>query len=262
MHTRRVFLRAAPAICLTPAFVAGATLRPARNGPYPCGVFPQQDAELVKSIVGQSHRSLEAVAALLERRPELANASWDWGFGDWESALGAASHTGRREIALLLMEYGARPDVFTFAMLGHVDAVRAITEAQPAQRRCKGPHGITLMAHARAGGKHAAAVVEYLSRFEDADQAQGGPPLPSDQQAVYVGAYAADDGTGFEIKVVRDMLAFLFADAPRTLFHVGEDTFHPTGAPSVRLVFAVSSGRAESVEITAPEPLLNAIRSA
>ena len=85
--------------------------------------FPRQDREAVREVVSLSHRSLEGVRRLVEPRPALAKASWDWGFGDWESALGAASHTGQREIALFLMDQGARPNIFTFAMLGHVDAV-------------------------------------------------------------------------------------------------------------------------------------------
>ena len=36
------------------------------------------------------------VKELVTTHPHLANAWWDWGFGDWESPLGAAAHTGRR----------------------------------------------------------------------------------------------------------------------------------------------------------------------
>ena len=39
----------------------------------------------------------------------LACATLDWGFGDWETALGAASHVGRPEIAEYLIANGAEP---------------------------------------------------------------------------------------------------------------------------------------------------------
>lgn len=68
---------------------------------------------------------------MLAEHPALAKCSWDWGYGDWESALGAAAHTGRREIALTLIEHGARVDLFAAAMLGMTDVVRAIVAAQP-----------------------------------------------------------------------------------------------------------------------------------
>ena len=36
------------------------------------------------------------VKELVGRQPALAKATWDWGFGDWETSLGAASHVGHR----------------------------------------------------------------------------------------------------------------------------------------------------------------------
>ncbi len=110
---------------------------------------------MAEEIVSVSHFSYERVKGLLDQSSDLAKAGRDWGFGDWETALGAASHTGNRDIALLLIEHGARPDIFTFAMLGQTDVVRALIEAQPGVQRIPGPHGITLAAHARAGGEAA-----------------------------------------------------------------------------------------------------------
>ena len=56
-----------------------------------------------------AHGNVRRVRELVEDRPSLAKASWDWGFGDWEDALGAASHMGNREIAEYLIGHGARP---------------------------------------------------------------------------------------------------------------------------------------------------------
>jgi hypothetical protein len=87
-----------------------------------------------------------------ERPPALLNACWDWGGGDFETALGGAAHMGRRDIAELLLERGARLDVFAAAMLGMEEVVRAVLAADPAARDAPGPHGIPLVEHARAGG--------------------------------------------------------------------------------------------------------------
>lgn len=116
----------------------------------------------VKEFVGNAHGDLDAVRAALEADATLANAAWDWGDGDWETALGAAGHMGRRDIAEVLLAHGARLDVFVAAMLGDVEVVRAILAAHPGMREAKGPHGIPLRAHAEAGGEQARAVLELL----------------------------------------------------------------------------------------------------
>jgi hypothetical protein len=102
------------------------------------------------------------VIASIRGEPALVNAAWDWGAGDWETALGAAAHMGRRDIALYLLERGARMDVFAAAMLGHLDIVRATIAALPQARTWKGPHGIPLLMHAEAGGAAAAPVADFL----------------------------------------------------------------------------------------------------
>jgi hypothetical protein len=123
---------------------------------------PQLDRELVEAFVGNAHGDLAEVQRLLGQEPALVNAAWDWGGGDWETGLGAASHMGEREIALFLLDNGARLDLFAAAMLGYVDVVRAALEAHPEWRDAKGPHGIPLIAHALNGGEAAEAVVELL----------------------------------------------------------------------------------------------------
>ena len=39
----------------------------------------------------------------LTLHPALARASWDWGYGDWETPIDAASHVGNRAIAEFLI---------------------------------------------------------------------------------------------------------------------------------------------------------------
>ena len=113
---------------------------------------PALDPDAVREFVVAGHGDLDAVRAALDGEPGLLNACWDWGGGDFETALGGASHMGRRDIAEFLLERGARLDVFAAAMLDMDDVVRAVLAADPAARDSLGPHGIPLVAHARAGG--------------------------------------------------------------------------------------------------------------
>jgi hypothetical protein len=120
------------------------------------------EPELVNEFVLKAHGDLGVVKQLLEEEPAIVNAAWDWGGGDWETGLGAASHVGRRDIAEYLLEHGARMDVFAAAMLGETEIVRAMLDAQPSLREARGPHGIPLLAHAEAGGEQARHVLELL----------------------------------------------------------------------------------------------------
>jgi hypothetical protein len=126
---------------------------------------PAIDPSLVREFVSVSHANIERVVELLAQEPRLANAAWDWGGGDWETGLGAAAHMGRKDIARLLLDRGARIDLFAMAMLGQLDAVRAVLMAFPEAANIPGPHGIPLLAHAIAGGAEAAAVVDYLEQL-------------------------------------------------------------------------------------------------
>lgn len=109
--------------------------------------------ELVFEFVKVAHGSLEQVEALLKKEPALVNACWNWGGDDWETALGAAAHTGQKEIAEFLLSQGARMDIFAAAMLGKFEIVQAFINDDPHAARLKGPHGIPLLSHARAGGQ-------------------------------------------------------------------------------------------------------------
>jgi len=118
--------------------------------------------ELVQEFVGNAHGDLERVKQLLDQEPGLVNASWDWGNGDWETALGAAAHMGRKDIAIFLLSKGARIDLFSAAMLGKIDIVRAILTDNPDLKHSLGPHGIPLINHAEAGGHDSIQVLEFL----------------------------------------------------------------------------------------------------
>jgi hypothetical protein len=125
------------------------------------------DATLVEEFVGNAHGNLNRVRELLAQTPALVNAAWDWGGGDWETALGAAAHMGRRDIAAFLLEHGARLDLFAAAMLGQLDVVKSILQECPAMARAPGPHGIPLLRHALVGGEAAASVVDYVQSLDN-----------------------------------------------------------------------------------------------
>ena len=94
-----------------------------------------------EAFVGAAHGDFDRVKKMLGANATLANATLDWGGGDWETALGAAVHTGSREVAALLLAHGARMDLFAAAMLGELDVVKAIIAADPAAANHAGPHG-------------------------------------------------------------------------------------------------------------------------
>jgi len=127
---------------------------------------PTLEASLVQQFVGNAHGDLDRVKELRANEPALINAAWGWGGGDFETALGAASHMGRRDIAEFLLENDARLDLFTAAMLGRLEIVKATLTAFPEAIHTPGPHGIPLIAHARTVGEGAKEVLEYLESFQ------------------------------------------------------------------------------------------------
>ena len=236
--------------------------------------FPSQDVESVREVVGASHTRFDRVKELVKARPALAKAVYDWGFGDWESAIGAASHMARRDIAEFLMEYGARPNLFTYAMLGKFDAVKSMVEAMPGVQRIPGPHGITLLGHAeirlRRGNmgdqetKDVSAVVDYLKSLGDANELATSLEISEDEKKRYMGQYSFGDGPedNFTVELNRaGKLSLKRGDrVGRVLNRIEDHTFAPGGAPAVRVHFDMSNDRATMLTIHDPIPLVKAVR--
>lgn len=219
-------------------------------------IFPSYPPELVREMVTVAHFDLKRVKKLVEDHTSLAKAAWDWGFGDWETALGAASHMGNRQIAEYLIAQGARPSVFSAAMLDQLDVVKAFVAAQPGVQRIRGPHGISLLAHARMGGEAAKSTFQFLQSLGDADT---DPPVSlSEAEAVsLVGTYVFGQGATQQVEVNADLKMYanskMYTHAPqlnwtrtgtmtRSLFYLGGHTFYPAGAPSVRIRFTEDDG--------------------
>ena len=169
MVTRKRFLRYGSAgdrrgVCRLATLRPNARHRPLRPAHLPLFPIAARTIEsgLVKQFVGAGHGNLDKVKEMLAAQPALINATWDWGGGDFETALGGASHMGRADIARFLLENNARMDLFAAAMLGRLDIIKAAAAAFPNIVRVPGPHKIPLIAHAEKGGADAAAVVEFL----------------------------------------------------------------------------------------------------
>lgn len=130
---------------------------------------PQINRLLAQDFIIFAHSDLEMTKKLLEREPGLINASIDWGAGDWETALGGASHMGRHEIVEFLLSRGARIDLFCAAMQGQTDAVRSFLTLQPTLIDAKGPHGFGLHFHAQVGGEKSKATLDYLQSVKEVE---------------------------------------------------------------------------------------------
>jgi hypothetical protein len=116
---------------------------------------PRQADEVVKAFViaGHADSKIAMVKEMLDKDPGLAVASWDWGGGDWETALGGASHIGSREMSHFLLENGSRIDAFCAAMLGRAELLSAVLAVSPAAARVRGPHGYCLLYHIAINGQ-------------------------------------------------------------------------------------------------------------
>jgi hypothetical protein len=236
---------------VTPLAAASSRVTGFQAAPAPPATFPAHDPELAREMVGVSHGNVARVRELLAARPALSNAAWDWGYGDWETAIGAASHVGNREIASMLVSAGAHPTIFSATMLGYLDVVKAFLAASPGIQKTKGPHGISLLAHARAGGAGSAEVRKYLETLGDADGRYTNEFLAEADRTAIAGAYAFGSGTSEQFVVAAgERLPTIQRQGgtARNLFHLGARVFHPVGAEAVRVRFAAGE-RAEAVTI-------------
>jgi len=272
--TRRSWLKAASVAAMGWAWrPSSASAAPKTSGPpEPDDVranvhpeFPSHDPAEVRKLVAAAHTDLETVRGMVARRPELSKVAWDWGFGDWETALGAASHMGRRDIAEVLLTHGARPDLFTFAMLGSLDVVRAAVSADAGLVRLPGPHGITLLRHAESGGDAAKPVADFLRSVGGAEAGATSLDVTAEERKRYLGRYVFGPGPEDAFEVLENRGGRLAirrgARFGRVLHRVERPHgFAPGGAPSVRVRFHTTEGRIEALSVDDPEPIVVARR--
>jgi hypothetical protein len=266
---RRSFLQTAGLALSAPAWAfaspdngpAANTAAAAAEWPAIEPGFPTQPAELVREMVRVSHFDLKRVQQLVEAQPSLARAAWDWGFGDWETALGAASHMGNRAIAEYLIANGARPSLFSSAMLGHLDVVKAFVSSQPGVQRIRGPHSISLLAHAHAGGDAARPVFDFLQSLGDAGAESQIQVTQQDLDRILgVYPFGPAENDRIEVSVDKEIVTWTrHGIMGRPLFHLGDRVFYPWGASTVRIRF-IEEGGGTRMTVHDPDVVLTAWR--
>ncbi|PYY01742.1 MAG: hypothetical protein DMG64_13475 [Acidobacteria bacterium] len=135
--------------------------------------------------------------------------------------------------------------------------VKAFVAAHPGIQRTSGPHSISLLAHAKAGGEAARPVFEFLQSLGDAG---GSPeaPLPDHDLSAILGTYVFGQGLTqqVDVSVEKGKLTWTRRGTiGRVLFHLGEQVFYPGGAPAVRIRFTEEAG-VKVMTVSDPEVVL------
>lgn len=240
--------------------------------------YPAINDEVVGDFVRSAHFDLDKIKKMVEARPDLARATWDWGFGDWETAIGAASHVGRRDIVEVLIAHGARPDIFTYAMLGANRIVQAMIETTTGVHRIAGPHGISLLQHVKNGLRGdglsekqkagSAALIDFLEGLEDNDPENNYLELSESDLEKYKGTYkyGAGDNDGFLVeKNRRNKLSLIKLGEGSNLGGgdlncIGQDKFTYNGIAAVDFTFIKKAGNITALVIQEPELTLTALK--
>lgn len=108
--------------------------------------FTQEEAN---QFILECHFDTASIASKLASNPALARA-YNLVLG--ESALGAAGHMGRADIAELLLANGAELELAAAAMLGRRQVVREALDKDPKLAHSGGAHNIPLALHAALSG--------------------------------------------------------------------------------------------------------------
>jgi len=118
-------------------------------------------SDQIYDFVAAAHNDFDKVKAIYQETPLILNCANQIKRGDFETALGGASHMGRKDIANFLVSKGARMDIFSYVFLGFDNFVMKQIELYPALLESPGPHGFTLLHHAKVGGR--TELMEWLS---------------------------------------------------------------------------------------------------
>ena len=115
------------------------------------------NADEINEFVAAAHKDADKTKKMVDQNPLILNCASQIARGDFETAIGGASHMGRRDIADVLVERGARLDIFNLTFLGYTGVVKKLIEASPHYLTAYGPHGFTLLHHAKVGKQQAFA---------------------------------------------------------------------------------------------------------
>lgn len=232
--------------------------------------YPAIELSVASEVVGVSHFNLDRLKQLVDPRPELSRAIWDWGFGDWESAIDAASHVGRKDIVDYLVGKGAVPTIFTYALLGEFNIVKSMISIYPGVQKNTGPHGISLFQHAKLALEtegvdktKAQQLIDYLQGLGDADGKKY-LAVEDNEKEKYLGDYKYGEGKddGFTIKLnMRKLLSLgKLGKSGGALLRIKQNEFTYQGAPSVIITFDVADNKVLSLTLNEPGLVLTAIK--
>jgi hypothetical protein len=264
---------ATPAITYAKSNLFAGFANPSENELY--YRYPAIGDAVVSDFVGAAHFDYDKVKEMVSARPELARATWDWAWGDWESAVGAAGHMGRRDIANLLIEHGARPSIFVFAMLGELSVVKSTIEASPGIQSTAGPHGISLLQHAKIALRsedltakqrvNVEEVLHYLESLGNADRKTSDITLAEGDSDSYVGDYRYGEGEDDIFEVRFNSRRHLLTVSRKGNFGssmeaIAPQEFELVASPSVKVKFSGSEGTINTVTVEEPDLVLNAQR--
>lgn len=120
-------------------------------------VLPQP---LIEDFIRRAHDDLPRVKAMLQEHPALLYSETADGE---ETPIGAAAHSGNREIVDYLLEAGAPLDICTAAMMGWRERVAEFLAQDPTLANAHGAHRITPIYFAALSGDVTIAqlIMEY-----------------------------------------------------------------------------------------------------
>ena len=259
---------------LTPSASADETEAVLSRQAPTSAIFPKQDPAIVGDFVGSAHRNFDRVRELLEANPELIVSAWEWGFGDWETALGAASHMGRLDIGQYLLDHGARADIFSMVLLGKLDAVQAMLAADKSLATTPGPHGIPLIRHASSALEfeglspeqttQAQRMYDFLMTVDGASGPPAAHVLDEKTRDEFLGRYLYGSGAGDVIVVSKNMQGTLSLKPGKSgaqpLVALAPDLFGFAAARSVHVQFERKDGKPSGVTILAHGETVRATR--
>ena len=159
-------------------------------------------------------------------------------------------------------------------MMGMLKSVQEIIETVPGIQSHNGPHGITLLQHAKnrlenkdisaSDAANVIKVVSYLESLGNADIKPKSLDVTDEEKKKYPGEYRFGNGEGEIFIVDTHRLGFLQIGrkglSPRKLNKIDESGFSPAGAPSVKIFFKITNDKAVSLSVHEPEPLVTAVR--
>ena len=157
MMNRKTFIRSGVI-----GFSGLATIPALGAGPFQ-EATKDVDNKKIKEFVVAGHGDLDTLTSMLIEEPNLIYSIYDWGHGDFEEAIEGAGHVGNKEIANYLIEQGARVNLFVLTMLGKTKIVIPALEEYPNLLTAKGPHGFSLLHHAKIGGKDSQEIFDHLT---------------------------------------------------------------------------------------------------